>query len=76
MLTLGDRNNTGLDVNFEAAKKWLAQGLCVVPVKSPDAKHPAVRWKEYQKRKPSDDEFESWRPLFAGGVGFITGDGG
>jgi Bifunctional DNA primase/polymerase, N-terminal len=58
--------------NFEAAKFFHARGINVVP-KKPGKKHPAVRWKELQKRRVTDDELLAWRLKFKHGLGFITG---
>lgn len=39
-------------------------------------KHPAVRWKEYQTNRVTEDELAAWHEdgLFNGGVGIITGE--
>jgi len=41
------------------AKKYLEQGLSVIPLKYKD-KAPLIPWKEYQERKPTIEEIEKW----------------
>jgi hypothetical protein len=59
--------------NYQAAIGWRARGYNVVPQKAIDLKHPGVKWKDYQKRLVTRAEIQCWKPLFASGVGFITG---
>ena len=60
--------------NFTWARFWYARGYNVVPRKSVEEKHPAVRWKNLQSRRVSPTELERWEHLFeGGGVGTITG---
>jgi hypothetical protein len=59
--------------NLQAAIAWRERGYNVVPQKAIDLKHPGVKWKDYQDRLVTRAEIQRWEPLFAGGVGFITG---
>ncbi|WP_395664709.1 DUF3631 domain-containing protein [Methylocella sp.] len=63
-----------IEANHAAALDWRAKGYNVVPQKSATEKRPAVKWKELQGRRATDDELRRWKPMFAGGVGFITGE--
>src|SRR5262249_27505200 len=38
-----------------------------------DLKHPGVKWEAYQRQRITLAEVRRWKPLFANGVGFITG---
>lgn len=60
--------------NFEEAVKLLNEGLCPVP-QSPKGKFPAVKWKEFEERRPTFEELEEWHQCrkFAHGLGIITG---
>ena len=60
--------------NYEAALAWARKGFNVVPQKAVDKKFPAIKWKEYQTRIVTEAELARWRPMFANGVGFITGE--
>ena len=41
------------------AKFYLEQGLSVIPIKF-KSKEPLVSWKEYQNRKPTEEEIKKW----------------
>lgn len=62
-----------MTTNYDAALAWAGKGYNVVPRKSVDAKRPAVKWKELQSRRVTEAELTKWGPLFANGIGFITG---
>jgi hypothetical protein len=55
------------------ARAYLEAGLSVVPIR-PDAKYPAVTWKEFQERRATELELEQW---FSDGadrrIGIVTG---
>jgi len=52
----------------EAARKYLAAGLCTLPARRAE-KRPAVgRWKQYRKRLPTSAEVSAW---FANGPGAL-----
>ena len=59
--------------NLQAAIVWRERGYNVVPQKAINLKRPSVPWKPYQDRRVARAEIQCWKPLFAGGVGFITG---
>jgi hypothetical protein len=44
---------------FDYALWYTESGFSVIPIK-PRNKEPLAKWKEYQKRKPTVDEVESW----------------
>ena len=50
-------------------------GLSVLPnVRDPADKHPAIEWKEFQVRAPTDAEFRSWIDSYPGRNGlYLTG---
>ncbi|MEM2365653.1 MAG: bifunctional DNA primase/polymerase [Nitrososphaerota archaeon] len=53
---------------------YLSQGFSIIPC-LPNSKIPAVKWKEFQLRKPSNEEIENWRKLWENGynVAVIAG---
>lgn len=59
--------------NYKAALDLLEDDFCVVPQKAINMKRPGVDWKELQSRLSTLHELESWRSMFANGVGIITG---
>lgn len=67
-------------ITYDIAKKYLFDGWSVFPVNlSLDKdgkilKKPAVLWKTYQDRKPTDEELHKWfdNPVF-NGIGVATG---
>jgi hypothetical protein len=59
--------------NYEAAIAWRERGYNVVPKKATDLRHPGVKWAPYQNQLVTLAELQRWKPLFANGVGFITG---
>jgi putative DNA primase/helicase len=59
--------------NYMAALAWLKKGYNVVPQKAVDKKHPGVKWAHLQNQRVTKDELLDWYPMFANGVGFITG---
>lgn len=63
-----------MTTNYQAALEWRAKGYNTVPRAATDKKHPRVKWKEFQARLVTGIEMTKWRHLFAGGVGFITGE--
>lgn len=56
----------------EHIKKYLSYGWCLVPVVKGE-KRPAVNWKEYQDRKPTNEELQRWFSDPEVGVGLVTG---
>jgi hypothetical protein len=55
---------------WEAAMAYLQAGLSIIPIRFSDKK-PALEWKEYQDRQPTEEEVTSW---FEDGV--PSGNGG
>jgi len=66
-------SNTDAPATLEAARKYLSHGMSVIPVQ-PRGKKPAISWKEYQQRLPTDEELVRW---FGNGaknnIGIVTG---
>jgi len=44
---------------LDTALNWLHQGIAPIPVLYQD-KRPAIRWREFQKRLPTESEIKSW----------------
>jgi hypothetical protein len=58
---------------FRAALEYLGRGFSVVP-QLPGAKHPCVKWKEFQERRPTEGELRRWfRRWPQAGVALILG---
>lgn len=59
---------------LKTALRLTHYGYCVLPVRTDGTKAPAVRWQEYQHRKPNEDELRAW---FTDGryhgLGIVTG---
>ncbi len=45
---------------LEAARRYAALGLCVIPIKPRSKKPDLRRWQQYQDRRPKDEELEGW----------------
>ena len=43
----------------EHVELYRGLGFCVVPA-PPGSKHPVLSWRQYQQRKPTDEEIEKW----------------
>jgi len=57
----------------EAALEYMARGWAVVPI-APSEKRPLVRWQEFQKSMPTEDEVREWYSHWPeAGVGIVTG---
>ncbi len=67
-------------INYEIAKSYLDKQWSIFPVnlsldsKGKIQKMPAIAWKEYQERRPTEEELHKWfdKPVF-NGIGLITG---
>ena len=68
-----DAEDSQVTTNYEAALAWADRGYNVVP-RHPTEKRPGVRWKDLQTRHVMESELAKWRPMFANGVGFVTGE--
>jgi len=53
---------------------YLFFGFCIIPI-VPRSKKAAIKWKEYQERRPTDEEISKWIKLWEKGynVGIICG---
>jgi hypothetical protein len=51
---------------------YVEQGFSVIPL-IPRDKKPAVKWEEYQKRKPTKDELTAWFKDNKRNIGIVTG---
>ncbi len=56
----------------ELLRRYLDYGWTVLPVKK-GTKMPAVNWKEYQTRKPTNEELREWFKDPDVGIGILTG---
>jgi hypothetical protein len=58
---------------LDYAREYVARGWSVIPL-HPESKKPAMGWKEYQKRLPTEKELSNW---FSGNksynIGIVTG---
>lgn len=45
---------------LDVARKLVASGVSVIPVRTDGTKAPAVSWKTFQERLPTDDELLDW----------------
>lgn len=57
----------------EHIKKYLSYGWCLVPVVKGEKRPAVISWKEYQTRKPTNEELQKWFSDPDVGVGLITG---
>jgi len=55
-----NRSNLNVFVIYEDAKRLVNQGFSVLPIKPRDKAPATDTWKEYQKRKPTDEELHEW----------------
>jgi hypothetical protein len=63
----------GVPAGLRAALEYLGRGFAVVP-QLPRAKHPCLRWKEFQTRLPTEEELRRWfRRWPKAGVAIILG---
>lgn len=54
--------------------KYLERGLSIIPLKEKDKK-PFIEWQEYQKRRPTKEEVESWFLKWPdANIGIVTGE--
>ncbi len=58
---------------YGAARRWLALGVCTVPVKDDGSKAPFGEWKQYQGRLPTDEELLAWHRAGTSGLGIVCG---
>lgn len=60
---------------LEVARRYVAAGLSVIPIRADGSKAPAVaKWAEYAERFPDDHELSHWfAPERAVGIGVVCG---
>lgn len=59
---------------LEVARCYVRAGLSVIPVRADGSKAAAVRWAEFQERRPTDGELAEWfAPHRAVGVAVVCG---
>jgi hypothetical protein len=44
---------------LDAALEYLDRGWSIIPIK-PEGKRPAIKWRDYQDRHPTEEEVEEW----------------
>ncbi len=59
---------------LEHAQTYHRAGLSVIPIKPNGTKAPAINWKEFQSRFPTDEELEVWWSSPGLGIAIITGE--
>lgn len=57
---------------LSAARSYVARGWSVIPVPH-GSKVPAMAWKEYQKRHPTEEELIKWFGSQRNNIGIVTG---
>jgi hypothetical protein len=66
-------SNMDVPITLQAARNYLLKGFSVIPI-LPRGKKPAIPWKEYQQRPPTEEELVQW---FGNGaknnIGIVTG---
>lgn len=55
---------------LKVARKYLKAGFSVIPL---NGKIPAIEWKEYQTRYPTEQELEQWFADDTKNIGIVTG---
>lgn len=58
--------------SLKMARQYVARGWSVIPIRR-DTKVPAVQWKEFQSRRPTDDELVHWFDKDLHNVAVVTG---
>ncbi len=66
-------NNVPKSSILVQAKKYLNQGLSLVPI-HPKGKRPLIEWKEFQSRRATEEEIDTWFTQWPdANIGIITG---
>jgi hypothetical protein len=55
------------------AQFYVSKGFSVIPLKH-NSKEPAIKWKEFQSRKPTPGELEQWFKHSENNIAIITGE--
>ncbi len=63
---------SSLDV-YQTALTALRAGISCVPILADGTKSPAVRWKEFQQKQPTESDVRKWFQGKNRGIAFITG---
>jgi len=58
---------------LEEARRLMASGFSIIPVKADGSKAPVVGWSPYQKRIATPEELEGWFSQNAHGIGIVAG---
>jgi Bifunctional DNA primase/polymerase, N-terminal len=58
---------------YGAARRWLALGVCTVPVRDDGSKAPIGKWKQYQECLPDKQDLFWWHRSGKSGLGIVTG---
>jgi Bifunctional DNA primase/polymerase, N-terminal len=59
---------------YQTALAALHAGISCIPILADGTKRPAVKWKEYQRKKPTFREITHWFSGAQYGIAFITGE--
>lgn len=57
---------------YQAAKRYQEEGYQSIPI-LPRSKSPGVKWKEYQLRNPTNEEYQAWFSNTDYGIAILTG---
>lgn len=72
-LTEGVRRVADMDTSLDLALSYRKRGWTVIPV-APRGKRPIVRWEEFQRRAPSEQELRDWFERWpTANIGLVTG---
>jgi hypothetical protein len=60
--------------SLDAALEYLERGWSVIPIK-PDGKRPAIKWREFQTRLPTEEEVTAWWTKWPNhSIALVTGE--
>ena len=59
---------------YQTALAALHAGISCIPILADGTKSPAVKWKDYQKQRPTFHEAAHWFSRTPYGIAFITGE--
>lgn len=57
---------------LDQARQYVERGWSVIPLGA-NSKRPVVEWEEYQQRKPTETELETWFSDDTNNIGIVTG---
>ena len=58
---------------YEEAKKWIDNGIAVIPIKFRDKKPDRISWREYQTSLPTEHDLRNWFPGRMHNFAVLTG---